>query len=354
MTSRRPALIACLIGAAAVGAAAAISLTGGQSSPSAPPLPTPATAELSRTTLTASVLTEGTLGYQATAPVINELTGTYTWLPAPGTVVRAGRDLYRVDNQPVFLLAGRVPAWRSFELGMTGGPDVRQLQAALIGEHFAAGLLTTPTGEFTFATAAAVQRWQTARGLAPTGQILLGQVAFLPTAVRVGAWQVFVGAPASPGQQPYVVTTNRRIVTVPVSPAMPAVRVGQRVTVILPSQAPTPGRVTGIGPQTAASGTSAGGTTGTALSVTPLDPGATGTGTGVPVQISLAIQVAGDVLSAPVTALLALAGGGYGVEIVLPTGAHRLVAVRTGLFASGLVQVSGRGLVAGTRVVVAQ
>ena len=71
-------------------------------------------------------------------------------------------------------------------------------------------------------------------------------------------------------------------------------------------------------------------------------------------QVSLAVQVAQDVLSAPVSALLALAGGGYGVEIVLPSGAHRVIGVRTGIFASGLVQVSGAGLTAGTKVVVSQ
>jgi hypothetical protein len=72
------------------------------------------------------------------------------------------------------------------------------------------------------------------------------------------------------------------------------------------------------------------------------------------VQVSLAIQVARDVLSAPVSALLALAGGGYGVQVVLPSGAHRLIGVHTGIFASGLVQVSGAGLTAGTKVVVSQ
>ncbi len=83
-------------------------------------------------------------------------------------------------------------------------------------------------------------------------------------------------------------------------------------------------------------------------------PAATGTGASVAVQVSLAIQVARHVLSAPVSALLALAGGGYGVEVVLPSGAHRLMGVHTGIFASGLVQVSGSGLTAGTKVVVAQ
>jgi hypothetical protein len=55
-----------------------------------------------------------------------------------------------------------------------------------------------------------------------------------------------------------------------------------------------------------------------------------------------------------VNALLALAGGGYAVEVVGPDRVHRLVAVTVGLFddATGLVQVSGSGLIAGQRVVV--
>jgi hypothetical protein len=55
-----------------------------------------------------------------------------------------------------------------------------------------------------------------------------------------------------------------------------------------------------------------------------------------------------------VSALLALQGGGYGLELVEPSGAHRLVAVRTGIFAGSQVQVFGAGITAGTRVVVAQ
>jgi hypothetical protein len=60
------------------------------------------------------------------------------------------------------------------------------------------------------------------------------------------------------------------------------------------------------------------------------------------------------VLAVPVDALLALAGGGYAVEVVGAGGVHRLVAVTLGLFddAEGLVQVSGPGLQAGQRVVV--
>jgi hypothetical protein len=74
----------------------------------------------------------------------------------------------------------------------------------------------------------------------------------------------------------------------------------------------------------------------------------------VQVQVALAVQAARDVLAVPVAALLALAGGGYGLEVVAPGGAHHLVAVSAGLFAGGQVQVSGPGISEGTRVVTAQ
>jgi hypothetical protein len=56
----------------------------------------------------------------------------------------------------------------------------------------------------------------------------------------------------------------------------------------------------------------------------------------------------------PINALLALAGGGYAVEVVGGDGLHQPVPVSPGLFddAAGLVQVTGTGLAAGQRVVV--
>src|SRR5262249_32304124 len=60
------------------------------------------------------------------------------------------------------------------------------------------------------------------------------------------------------------------------------------------------------------------------------------------------------VLAVPVSALLALDGGGYGLEVVEPSGAHRLVGGHTGVFAGSQVQVAGPQIAAGTTVVVAQ
>ena len=56
------------------------------------------------------------------------------------------------------------------------------------------------------------------------------------------------------------------------------------------------------------------------------------------------------VLTVPVAALLALAEGGYGVEVIDAGGSTRIVAVETGLFAGGRVEVSGDGLAEGATV----
>jgi peptidoglycan hydrolase-like protein with peptidoglycan-binding domain len=332
-----------LAAAALAGVVATVAVRGGAGAAPAGPASASdsarlATATVVRTNLVTTALTGGTLGYAAARPVVNLTSGIYTWLPRPGTVMTPGSVLYRVDDIPVTLMAGGTPAWRPFALGMTEGPDVRQLQAYLIAWHFAGGLLTVPTGVYDLATADAVERWQAARGLAVTGWIPLGQVVFLPTAILVGGLSVAVGEAAAGGQRPYQVTTGQRTVTVPVNPNLPPVSVGEAVSVILPSQASIEGKITAVGPSQ--------------LTVTP--SGATGPQVNVQVQVALAVQSARDVLAVPVSALLALAGGGYGLEVVAPSGAHHLVGVTAGLFASGQVQVSGPDITAGTKVAVAQ
>jgi len=71
-----------------------------------------------------------------------------------------------------------------------------------------------------------------------------------------------------------------------------------------------------------------------------------------PVTVDITTQSAPGVLAVPVNALLALAGGGYGVEVVGPGGQHRLLAVQTGIYDNSRVQVSGTGLTEGMTVVV--
>src|SRR5262249_7524200 len=88
--------------------------------------------------------------------------------------------------------------------------------------------------------------------------------------------------------------------------------------------------------------------------IAPADPAATGTLDAAPVQVAITTASVKDALVVPVTALLATSDG-YELEVVSPNGQRRREHVTLGLFddAAGLVQVSGSGLQAGQRVVVA-
>src|SRR5215472_17194019 len=137
---RRLALSGGLVAAAAGGAVAATVVMGGAPAPAAPAAPRVATVRVARTNLVTTALTEGTLGYASTSPVVNQLTGNFTQIPRAGRRITAGRTLFRVDNLPVVLMTGRVPAWRPMALGISNGPDVAELERNLIALGYAAGL----------------------------------------------------------------------------------------------------------------------------------------------------------------------------------------------------------------------
>jgi hypothetical protein len=140
------------------------------------------------------------------------------------------------------------------------------------------------------------------------------------------------------------------------------IKVGDPVTITLPDNSTTPGRVSFVGTVATVPSSDNGGsdngngsTTPTIeVDVTPSDPAATGHLDQAPVNVSITTGSVENALVVPVNALLALGSGGYAVEKAGAGGVHQLVAVQLGLFddADGMVQVSGDGLAAGQRVVV--
>mgnify|MGYP001172914566 CR=1 FL=1 len=319
------------------------------------------TATVTRTDVASEQDVAGTLGFRGSYRVVNELpAGIVTGLPAPGQVLRRGQVLFRLSGQPVFLLYGPVPAWREFAPGMTPGPDVRELQRNLIALGFDPARQITPDGTFGWATSAAIERWQQARGLLVTGTIALGQVAFLPGSLRMTSAATPLGTSAAPGTTVLTGTTDHPSVLVSLTPGGPTVRPGDAVTVTMPDGTTlVPGTVVSVGRVAVTPSASAqqSGTTPAATIPVAISIGRRRAGRGLdqaPVQVAITQQRDRGVLAVPVTALLARPGGGYAVRVATADG--RLIPVTTGLFddATGLVEVRGPGLAAGLRVAEAQ
>jgi peptidoglycan hydrolase-like protein with peptidoglycan-binding domain len=222
---------------------------------------------------------------------------------------------------------------------------------------------------YTAATADAVERWQKDLGLPQTGTVGIGDIVYAPAAVRIAGTAVRVGAASSGNPVSY--TSTSRMVTV----AAPAAdtdwaRRGSEVTVELPDGRTVKGEVAQVGQDASASGAAGGGDTeGTGGAGTDTGSGAAGaTGATVsvvigfadqeslgrlesgPVTVRYVVKERKGVLTVPVAALVALAEGGYGLEV----SAGQFVPVKTGLFANGQVEVSGSQVREGMKVRIPQ
>lgn len=305
-----------------------------------------ATAEVTRKTLVDTHSEDGTLSHGDTTTVHNHLAGTVTALPAVNSTRGRGQTLYSVDDDPVVLFYGSLPAYRTLSEGMTG-PDVLQLEKNLwaLGYH---GYTVDDT--FTWSTAKAVKRWQHDLGLTRTGTVELGRVVYVPHAIRVNSLKVAVGDAAAPGGpildwsgRPQVATAELDISDEALS------HKGTAVKVELPDGSTVTGKVsaahavvipaTGTDPATTKIETTVAISNQAALA--DLDAAS--------VTVDFIASQRKNVLSVPVGALLALAEGGYGVQVV-EGGTTRIVPVDTGLFADSSVEVTGTGLRAGMKV----
>ncbi|MEU8388920.1 peptidoglycan-binding domain-containing protein [Micromonospora sp. NPDC048842] len=339
---------------AAVGVVAAVGFGGGADegraqAGSAPP----ATAAVTRQTLADSETADGELGYGATRTATVKLSGTVTGLAATGSTVRRGKALYLVDNEEVVLLYGGLPAYRDLAPGVEG-PDVAQFERNLEALGYTG---FTVDDEYTGATADAVRDWQEDLGLTETGRVEPGRVVYADREVRVESHQVDVGDLTQPGQAVLTYTGTSRVVTVELD--VDDQRLAKRdakVTVRLPDGRSVAGTISTVETVVQAGATGANGQAGDAetkieVTVAVTDPKALTGFDQASANVTFTVSERRDVLTVPVAALLALAEGGYGVQVA-EGDASRVVAVTTGLFADGRVEVTGTGLTEGTTVVV--
>jgi hypothetical protein len=353
------------------------------------------TATVTRRSLTSQSVVNATLGKAGTWTVVVPQSsasapsspaagglgpGTFTWLPAVGNTIRQGHVMYRVSSSPVVLLYGNVPAYRDLTKGLTG-PDVRQLNKDLVQLGYATAAALGAGGGWDYysaETAYAVGRLQAKLGLTETGTLSLGEAVFLPGAALITGWgnTTALGGPATPGTVLVTASSTTPVVTIDLDAGMQSeVKTGDRVNITLPDGSTTPGMISeisrvasssssgGFGGGGSATGSpnnpsggsasSSGSSAGTIMVLVALKHPKDGRGlNSAPVTVTITTGSVPNVLTVPVTALLAQTGGGYAVEVTGP-GGHHLVAVTPDLFddAAGLVQVTGN-LAPGQHVVV--
>ncbi|WP_369036455.1 peptidoglycan-binding protein [Streptomyces adonidis] len=307
------------------------------------------TATVQRTDLTRSDTLDGTLGYGDSTPVQAAGQGVLTWLPSAGDTVKRGQPVYRLNEQAVPLLYGATPLYRTLDVDAEGR-DVEVLEKNLAALGYT-GFTVDDT--YTEGTADAVRDWQKDLGRAETGTVGAGDAVVAPGARRVAEVQGTLGGQA--GGAVLTWTGTVRTVTVELEVKDEDLVSGDdtKAKVKLPDGRTVEAEVTEVGTAvTAAATASTGGQSSDPtlpVTLTVDDQQKLGRYQAAPVDVDFEAETRKNVLAVPVEALVALREGGYAVERVTATGSEYL-AVDTGLFAGGMVEISGAGVTEGLKV----
>jgi peptidoglycan hydrolase-like protein with peptidoglycan-binding domain len=333
------------------------------------------TVTVTRTDLSDSQILPGTLGFGPRTPVVGRGEGVITTVPKAGSTPVRGKMLYRVDDRPVSLFYGTTPLFRTLRRPVVQKPttdrpatppatpdpkpeplmhgrDVTLVADNLVELGYDIGYrppLVDGGDTYTASLAAAVRRWQKKIGMPATGTLGPSQVVVLPGPVRVDSVDARLGD-AADGPLMHV-SSVAKVITVPVAAgSLNGISTGDRVQVMMPDSTEFRGSVRSVGRSIKsdddqdAAGDNA--TPMLTVTVRPHRAADVADLDSAPVQVRFSSGLRHGVLAVPVSALLALRGGGYALQ--RPDGS--LVAVETGLFAGGLVEVKGTGLSAGMRV----
>jgi multidrug efflux pump subunit AcrA (membrane-fusion protein) len=337
----------------AVTAAGVVFISSAQQATPAAQAPSANTMKVEKGKLSAMVSLYGTLTYRARsdgAPyaVINQARGIYTKLPDNGDKVHCGDVLYRVNDNPVLLLCGVVPAYRDLHTGAVG-EDVRQLNRNLhtLGYAAAAGVDIDPDdNHFTANTAKALAALRHGQGFDVTEALDMSDAVFLPESVRIAQVTGELGGSAQPGAQVLYATSDMLVVQADLEAwQQGAVKTGDPAQITLPGNTSVTGKVDRIGrvAQIPAGQNNTAGRATILAYISLDDPEQAGGLDQAPVQVEIMTKGVESALSVPVTALVGKSGGGFAVEVVRADGRRELVAVKLGLFdaASGRVEVEG-------------
>jgi hypothetical protein len=455
---RRSRQIAALLGLGVVVAVGLVLVLSGGASPNGGGAGQPpsysGSATVQKRNLVSTDTESGTLSYANPQTVYDRLSGTITWLPSAGQLIKPGHALFDINNEPVLLMKGATPAFRELSSSDTAGPDIFELNRNLVDLGYDPDPIVDDD-DWQEATTAGVEALQKAQGWDETGTLTLGQIVFLPGAQLIASVVGTIGstgggggsavsfdspsstaefvsdrttstrrhpatnvdsgdkalaeqlaqlraqlaavkkqlaasskrgnpsggttttpsssnaanpanssAPASSGSATEILTTNstQLVVTVDLNASLQSeATLGEHVSVEMPNGSNVGGKVTAVSAVAQQSSTSgsagsspSGGSAGSGASATvpvtiTLDGRARGAGLDqASVSVSFTQAKASNVLSVPVTSLIATSGQKFAVqETVAP---YKLIHVKTGLFAAGYVEISGSGVYQGLKV----
>lgn len=366
-----------------------------------------------RDSLAAGTILSGTVSRGAAVPLNSSAAGVVTWLPRPGDVIEPGGRLLEVNGRPVLYLRGEVPLWRPLQFG-DRGKDVQSLNhalaraglldEALVDEVFGNG--TSSAISKLFEQAGYVVPSETEGGRRQIGEAeatyqeavdarrdaeeALGEanrrvddaardlqiaraervspedvVILDARRLRVASVGLRVGDPAG-GEALTWTDTGVHVVADVTRSQQASLSAGDEVTVTLPDGSEVAGTISSVGGEGEGGGSGEGGD-GASVGDAAGGPGevtlrvslesqekASGL-VGAAVRIEVTSASVEDALVVPVTALVALAEGGYAVEKVMPDsppGSGTLIPVEVGLVAEAKVQVSSSQLAEGDEVLV--
>lgn len=352
---KRLVALAALIAGSTVLAYATIGASlGGDPDPDAAAATAPAgaveTALAERRDLTETQSVSGSVGHGGPKELLIEASGIITDAPAQDAVLRAGDEALRIDDRPVTVAQGTQPLYRELRrvpsserdaagdrVGLQTGPDVAQLQRYLLDHGYDDDGRLEADGIFGSQTERAVKAWQRDTGHPATGRVDRSQLVFTTGPVRVDS-TLEVGDSFSQLSVTGVTPTVTLEVTAKQRRFFPA---GTSVSVETDT-ATVQGVVTSSKRTTAADGS-------TSYEVEVELVEGTEVGSTEVVEVTASRVIAEDVVAVPVRALVALAEGGWAVQIA-DGDSVRLSGVQLGEVVDGMAEVTG--IDEGTEVVV--
>lgn len=294
--------------------------------------------------------------------------GTVSKFAAAGTDVVTGTVLMADNGLPVVAIEGDQSAepalQRDLSVGVDDGADVKLLERMLVAGGFDPEATMTVDDHFDDATAAAVLRWWQSYdaniAVADTNSLIVpaGSFVVVPSGLQIGTAFAADGAALAGPAVVLTLTSPARVVSTTAPINDDTFALGATIDVEFPDGTIQPGTVVKVGNVAANTGGNPGDTPTVSIDI-HVDgiPASVDSFVSIPVTLRVVDQSVPGAFVVPVSALVALAEGGYAVEVVDGTDASgkeitHLIAVEPGLFSDGFVVITGSDVAAGLNVVV--